>query len=483
MDKILLFSNKVWIAENTSNGNMVAKFCICDFDVNRNGVQLNRDTIENWMQSMVNQPLVGKIKKSAFGEEADFTGHNMKRVMVKDEDGNYTTSVEFDTDALGVFTSVDIETIDDKECIVGTAEIWSRYPRAVKLIRDRIEAGTLSTSWEISVNSARSENGVKIVDDGVFTALAMLGKSVLPAYESSRLLEVAEEDVDDELISAIEQDFKEISMDEPKKIIVDEEPSEIEETTETEEPVTNTEEPVEEQEDNGSGEPEEEPADEPEEETSALTQWDLFDRITRACREKLGSGWGYIAYWFPANDVVWYRDEEHASSELDYVFFVYTVNDDDTVSVDDGIPVKLSVSVAEVNDALAAKDDAIAQAATEISSLKQKLAELEPFVEAYEQAEAERKQAEANAKMDELRQYALRSGLISEADLETEEIQHMIAELDEAGIKQVIASRYMASLSEKPAPEVKETPVVTASLTEEEVKPVYTNAVLAYLAR
>lgn len=271
-------------------------------------------------------------------------------------------------------------------------------------------------------------------------------------------------------------------MDEPKKIIEDEEPSEIEETTETEEPVTNTEDPVEEQEDNGSDDPEEEPADEPEEETSALTQWDLFDRITRACREKLG-GWGYIAYWFPANDVVWYRDEEHAPSELDYVFFVYTVNDDDTVSVDDGIPVKLSVSVAEVNDALAAKDDAIAQAATEISSLKQKLAELEPFVEAYEQAEAERKQAEANAKMDELRRYALRSGLISEADLETEEIQHMIAELDEAGIKQVIASRYMASLSEKPAPEVKETPVVTASLTEEEVKPVYTNAVLAYLAR
>ena len=64
MEKVVLLSNRVWIAENASNGNLQAKIVICDFSTNLNGVRLNRDTVENWMHSIINQPLVGKIKKS-----------------------------------------------------------------------------------------------------------------------------------------------------------------------------------------------------------------------------------------------------------------------------------------------------------------------------------------------------------------------------------------------------------------------------------
>lgn len=513
MDRVVLFSNKVWIAENTSNGNMQAKFCICDFGVNKNGVQLDRSQIENWMQSMVNQPLVGKMKKSSFSDVVDFTGHNMKKSVMKNEQGEYETVVEFDTDALGTFTSVAIEEIDGVEYLVGTVEIWNRYPRAVKLIKDRIAAGTLSTSWEISVNSARTEDGVKVIEDGVFTALALLGRTTEPAYDSSRLLEVAEDEEDDELISAIKDDLKENAMKKNEKQDLDEvilsaedepgeptedDPVETDLETPDEEPAVETEQVEDEEDDvdhddgaDGDDEesvPAEEPgaSDEPDvpkkkrTELSALTVSDLGCRIAQACRAKLDCDWGYIAYWFPANDVVWYWSC-NAETELDYVFFVYSVLDDDTVVVDDGIPVKLTVSVAEMQDDLAKKAEAIAEAATEIAELKASLAALEPFKAAYEKAEADRLAAEKAEKQLHLKNYALSSGLITEKDFEEAAFKAMLENVDEAGIKQEIATRFMASKAEKHTAVPHGT--VTASLTSEETKPIKSNVVQAYLVR
>ena len=497
MDTVVLLSNRVWIAENASNGNMQAKFVICDFGTNKNGVRLNRDTIDQWMQSMVNQPLVGKIRKSALDGVTDFTGHNMKKSILRNSEGEYESVVEFDTDALGVFTSVAIEDVDGVECIVGTAEIWNRYPRAVNLIRERIESGALQTSWEITVNASRTEDGEKIIDDGVFTALACLGRKVEPAYDSSRLLEVAEAEMDDELTSAIVDDLKENAMDNENQVAIAEEeivPAAEDEVVEPDvdeagaepeavEPDTQDEQPevsAEEEPEASAEEPESEPEQpEAEPETSALTHWDLQWKIYEAIRNKIGDD-GYIQYWFPENSMVWYHATS-AETELDLLCFLYSVTEDDTVVVDDGIPVKLTVSIAEMQSELDKKDAAIAEAATEISELKQSLSALESFKEAFEKAEADRIEAEKAQKRADLKAYALRSGLISEADCETEEIAQMLDAIDENAIKQTIASRYMASREDKP---VKKTEgVMTASLTTEETKPVKTNAVLAYIAR
>ena len=486
MDKVILLSNQVWIAENASNGNMQAKFVICDFSKNKNGVRLNRDTIENWMLSMVNQPLVGKIKKDVISGIADFTGHNMKKSTIKNSDGEYETVVEFDTDAIGVFTDVDIEDVDGVECIVGTAEIWSRYPRVVNLIRERIESGTLQTSWEISVVSARSEDDEKIIDDGVFTALACLGKRVEPAYDTSRLLEVAEADTDDELTSAIVEDLEE-AMKKNEQVAPVEETivtSEEDETVETEELEVDPE-SVESDAEAGAEpdqveEPEEQEAPvESESKTSTLTVGDLSRRIYDAIREKLKS-WGYIIYWFPESHMVWWKCEE-APSELDLLSFVYEVMEDDTVVVDDGIPVKLTVSIAEAQNELAKKDEAIAAAATEIAELKKSLDALTSFKEAFEKAEAERIEAERVEQRANLKAYALKSGLISEKDCASKEIAQMIEDVDEAGIKQLIASRYMESLDAKSTQ--KHEGVMTSSLMAEESKPIKANAVMAYITR
>ena len=106
MEKITLYSNKVYLSEEESDpDSYTAKFIICDFTRNKNGVALNRKTIENWMSTLKNKPLVGKIKMRYDGEY-DFTGHNVKRVKKIDENGNEYNEIEFDTEAFGTFVDV-----------------------------------------------------------------------------------------------------------------------------------------------------------------------------------------------------------------------------------------------------------------------------------------------------------------------------------------------------------------------------------------
>lgn len=175
---------------------------------------MNRDTIESWMSTLVGNPLVGKLVVAPKGE-LDFSGHNMKVVTRKDDDGNEYKTAEFDTDAFGSFQSVGIEKIDDTDFIVASCKIWKRYPKACATILRRIESGTLNTSWEIDV--LKAHKGIvggrmaKIIDDGVFTAHCLLGANVEPAYKCSKLLEVAETDFGLELANAYIEDTKEIS--------------------------------------------------------------------------------------------------------------------------------------------------------------------------------------------------------------------------------------------------------------------------------
>ena len=59
---------------------LTAKLIICDFSTNKNDVKLNRNTAENWIHTLVSQPVVGKIAITDNGE-ADFTGHNLHPVI------------------------------------------------------------------------------------------------------------------------------------------------------------------------------------------------------------------------------------------------------------------------------------------------------------------------------------------------------------------------------------------------------------------
>lgn len=471
MSKEYFYSRNICCSEITEHpDHYLAKFVICDFSVNGNQVALNRDTIESWMSTLVGNPLVGKLVVAPKGE-LDFSGHNMKVVTRKDDDGNEYKTAEFDTDAFGSFQSVGIERIDDTDFIVASCKIWKRYPKACATILRRIESGTLNTSWEIDV--LKAHKGIvggrmaKIIDDGVFTAHCLLGANVEPAYKCSKLLEVAETDFGLELANAYIEDTKEISNTESNekeaknlKLNKDKETqteqienqAEIEQaeqtaTESTTEPTTPAEPDIQTSEEGGettpTTEPETgaEPAGEPESapETSSLTGHDLYEKLNEAV-VKFNSDM-YLAEVFPEDHTIWCKKFGRCMNDLDYIMFSYTV-DGNEVSLGEPQRITLTVSISDVNTKIAELNNTIASLNTELQSAKEEVASLAPYKDQAEKAEAERAAAELAQNKEDLRQYALSSKMITEAEVsEGGNYASLIENLDETGIKSVIAER------------------------------------------
>lgn len=494
MSKEYFYSRNICCSEITEHpDHYLAKFVICDFSVNGNQVALNRETIERWMSTLVGNPLVGKLVVAPKGE-LDFSGHNMKVVTRKDADGNEYKTAEFDTDAFGSFQSVGIEKIDDTDFIVASCKIWKRYPKACATILRRIESGTLNTSWEIDV--LKAHKGIvggrmaKIIDDGVFTAHCLLGANVEPAYKCSKLLEVAETDFGLELANAYIEDTKEISNIESNekeaknlKLNKDKETqtAQVENPTETDqaeqtatesttEPTTPAEPDVQTSEEGGETppptEPETstEPAGEPEPEstteTSSLTGRDLYMKLEDAV-SKISSDY-YMTDMFPEDHTIWCKKWGYMN-ELDYIMFPYTVEGDE-VSLGEPQNITLTVSVSQVNTKIDELNKTVASLNTELQSAKDEIAELTPYKEQAEKAAAEKAEAELAQKKENLRQYAISSKMITEAELTGEgEFASMIENLDEAGINGVIASRCVEAAKKAPAEKKIETSEVHKS--------------------
>ena len=479
MSKEYFYSRNICCSEITEHpDHYLAKFVICDFSVNGNQVALNRDTIESWMSTLVGNPLVGKLVVAPKGE-LDFSGHNMKVVTRKDDDGNEYKTAEFDTDAFGSFQSVGIEKIDDTDFIVASCKIWKRYPKACATILRRIESGTLNTSWEIDV--LKAHKGIvggrmaKIIDDGVFTAHCLLGANVEPAYKCSKLLEVAETDFGLELANAYIEDTKEISniesnekeaknlelnKDKETQTAQVENPTETEQaeqtTTEsTTEPTTPAEPDVQTSEEGGETppptEPETgtEPAAEPEPapETSSLTGRDLYMKLEDAV-SKISSDY-YMTDMFPEDHTIWCKKWGYMN-ELDYIMFPYTVEGNE-VSLGEPQKITLTVSISDVNTKIAELNNTIASLNTELQSAKEEVASLAPYKDQAEKAEEDKAAAELAQKKEDLRQYAISSKMITEAEVsEGGNYASLIENLDETSIKSVIAERCVEAAKKAP---------------------------------
>lgn len=469
MSKEYFYSRNICCSEVTEHpDHYLAKFVICDFSVNGNQVALNRDTIESWMSTLVGNPLVGKLVVAPKGE-LDFSGHNMKVVTRKDDDGNEYKTAEFDTDAFGSFQSVGIEKIDDTDFIVASCKIWKRYPKACATILRRIESGTLNTSWEIDV--LKAHKGIvggrmaKIIDDGVFTAHCLLGANVESAYKCSKLLEVAETDFGLELANAYIEDTKEISNiesneKEAKNLELNKdketqtaqvEPTEPEQaekaaTESTTKPTTPAEPVIQTSEEGGETPPPTEPETgtepagdpEPAPEISSLTGRDLYMKLEDAV-SKISSDY-YMTDMFPEDHTIWCK-KWGRMNELDYIMFPYTVEGDE-VSLGEPQNITLTVSISQVNTKIAELNGTIASLNTELQSAKEEVASLTPYKDQAEKAEAEKAAAELAQKKENLRQYALSSKMITEAEVsEGGNYASLIENLDETGIKSVIAER------------------------------------------
>ena len=443
MDIVKFDSNKVWLGSTEDRDALYAKFLICDFGTNLNSVRLNRNRIDEWLYTLVDQPLVGKIVMRADGTK-DFTGHNARIVKRTAEDGSEYEDVEFDTSAFGTFQDVAIEEIDGRECIVATAKVWRRFHDASTIIEKRCESGDLHTSWEVGVDEASMEiedgRPVKVIDRGHFIGHCLLGKNVLPAYPCSGLLDVAEVDEDQALLNAIVRETmvsEEIEdMPNPNEEIV------VEPVVEEVAPAVEEAEIVD--------TPAEEPA--PEVEQSALTHWDLQSAIARAARAKYET-WLYIAYWFPEEHVCWAKTDK-CENELAFVMFSYEVTADEEIIIGEPTPVTLTVSVSSLNDHIAELNNTIAELSANNTRLENEVAALDVFRKAHEEAE----HAQAVA---ELRQYVVDSGRFTEDEIDGE-LSSVIEELDRSRINAMISERVVDEMR-------KAKPVVTASMKTTEI--------------
>lgn len=489
MNKIYLPSGRAYLCSTAEADDhpdvLKAKFVVCDFSINRNGTRLNRDTIANWMGTLIGKPLVGKLSTPIIGE-TDFTGHNQKVVVKRDKDNKEYKTLEFDTQAFGVFTDVSIESIDEHDCIVASCDIWKRFPKACAVIQKRIENDTLNTSWEIDIITSHTESvntsSVHVIDDGIFTAHCLLGKNAVPAYECSRLLEVAETeeqaiDVNEELISAYTQDMSDsTNSNEEEKTILKKEKTDIASASATSQSDINADvaSPDASAEHNGTAssesdsderKPEANDTDENQHEEQAtdssgtesatsessthLTMLDLNNKVRKAVSQyfedrRIYDYW-HIEFNFPLEQTIWVADPQR-KSELDYLVFTYIVTDTGEVVLSPPQSAQLSVSIKDMNTKFDEMAAAIATANNQLNEKDKVIAELSPYKEQAEKAEADRKKAERAEKVKALRQYAIGSKLINEVEVsEGGAFVDMIENLDENGIKTVIAERYMAT--------------------------------------
>lgn len=410
-ETIKITSNyNVILSEDENSDTADVKFIICDFNPNANKVSLNRDKIENWIETLLIKPLVGKIV-TRFDGKRDFSGHNARVVVEKDKDGNEIKSIEFDTSAFGSFYEASIETIDDVEYIVAKAKVWKRFKEAYQVFKKRAKSKKgLKTSWEISVVESHQETidgeNIKVIDDGIFIGHALLGEFVTPAYKSSGVLEVAATQItDDEFANALSQDIMLIS----------------ESSQESENIVSN---------EGGIEMPKNK-----ENVLSALTDNDLYSKVRKAINSVDENKWFYISQLYPyeykAVAYTWDR-----TSEEDYVQFTYVVNSDETISITAQEDVKMvfvkkeeiDTQISELQDKLSSTEKEIAEAGKSITeltkekeTLESQIAELTPYKEKVEEMEVAEKERQLSEKTEELKSFALEDDLITSEELENDE--------------------------------------------------------------
>lgn len=401
---------------------------------NLNGALLPVDAAEEKAKTLVNQPVVAFYKKDAFGRD-DLGGHE----ATKDINGN----MHFGTENIGVNTAVEVKetTVEingqsvTTPCLYATRRVWTRNQNVVNAIKRLFEEKKLTSSWEVIVNSYTFQDGIKTLDDYTFVADALLGSQVTPAFSCAKTLSVASTEENELLIA--EALANDINLNKEDKHL---DGKNINPTV--------TESPA-----------------QPEPQTASLTERDLRKKVQKACQDKI-SKWCWIAYHFPLEKKIWVEYEERAS-ELDYYEFTYDVGEGEVITVSDPIEVKLTVSIAEINNALATKDTEISEkektistkdteistrdeslikANSRIKELEEEVVTLNPFKEAYEKAEKERIEAENAQKRVGLTELINKSKLFTKDELASEELASLVEKLDEAAIKNKIADRFMASL-------------------------------------
>ena len=487
------------------------------------------DVGEKYAKTIIGYPIVAKLKKNIFGEASDIGGHEVYEVKLK----NGRKQKRFGTIPIGSVLDAWVEEreLDDfdepKKCILCSTKLWSsRFPEYFKVIDKLWEKGGISSSWELTASKVEEKDGFKIYKVIEFIGNAILGSGHVPAVKQSGILEYAEfEDYETELANALEKDMYDMNMAEADldiktnkeenilakdsvKGILD---TPVEDTAEKNEKANSAVEDTaskddkkDEIEDKDQDDEQDKKKDKKEEaecktkkkketaevevenednsDVASLTDGDLINKISKACREKVNCSWGYISYWFPEDHTAWFKPCD-TESQLDYKLFTYEVVDDE-VTVSEPTDVKLTVSIPDVNSEIASRDEKIAtltaelelkneaviSAGEKIGKLNVEISELKPYKEKVEQAEQEKIEAEIAEEKKSLKENMLKGGLFTEEEIEQAEIAELIEARNKSAINGLIAERYIASFDKEVVENKnKSEEVATASLELDDV--------------
>lgn len=493
-ETICLSSKTIDIAENDLYLELTNRMCYFD-DKNLNNVLLPYKGVEEkaleCAKSLINMPVQAKYKKIA-GKD-DLGSHEMHI--------NPDGEVIFDTESIGTHVDVWIEEtevttvsgeVKKLPCLYAKKRIWKRNKNFINAIKRLYESESgLGSSWEIQTLEYTFKDGVKTLTDYVFLSDCLLGSTTTPAYNGTskaislsslteQELMVAEALSQDIISQGLDNNNQEkednilkkdenitLSADENVEEVTETEEVTVEESTETENSEDTSEEKGKDDDDNDDKDDDNEVEDNEDgeckkkkasasiesTETSSLTEYDLRVKITQACREKFRD-WCWVSFMFPEERVVWCTYD--GDSELDYLKFTYTVENDE-VSVSDPEKVTLTVSVKDINSTvseyektIAEKDDLIVKASSEITSLKSENTELSQYKEKFTQMEQEKVAAELAQKKEDLIASVIKSGQITREEIEaSEEFSGYVDNLDKKSLMAIVGERLSASVDNK----------------------------------
>lgn len=497
-ETICLSSKTIDIAENDLYLELTNRMCYFD-DKNLNNVLLPYKGVEEkaleCAKSLINMPVQAKYKKIA-GKD-DLGSHEMHI--------NPDGEVIFDTESIGTHVDVWIEEtevttvsgeVKKLPCLYAKKRIWKRNKNFINAIKRLYESESgLGSSWEIQTLEYTFKDGVKTLTDYVFLSDCLLGSTTTPAYNGTskaislsslteQELMVAEALSQDIISQGLDNNNQEkednilnkdenitLSADENVEEVTETEEVTVEESTETENSEYTSEEKDKDDDDNDDKDDDKDDDNEVEDnedgeckkkkasastestETSALTSYDLRRKLSEECRKKVDD-WCWVAYLFPEEKEVWC--EYDGDSELDYLKFTYTVENDE-VSVSDPEKVTLTVSVKDINSTvseyektIAEKDDLIVKASSEITSLKSENTELSQYKEKFTQMEQEKVAAELAQKKEDLIASVIKSGQITREEIEaSEEFSGYVDNLDKKSLMAIVGERLSASVDNK----------------------------------
>lgn len=489
-ENLVLESQLLEVASHSNYKEATFLISVLDEPDRKNRI-IPEDVGEKYAETLIGYPIVAKLKKNIFGQPSDFEGHEVYEIKAK----NGKKVKRFGTIPIGSVLNAWVEEREldgyeePKKCILCKTKLWSsRFPEYFKVLDKLWENGEVSSSWELTALKTEEKDGCTIFKVIEFIGNCILGTARTPCVPGAGILEYAEFDnCEDELAEALEKDLADLDIDKNEKEEIDlaektkKDPSvedtevkntpNVDETekenkdkkdtaecgTKKKKKTTTAE--IESEEPNiaeNSSEPENETEDETQ--TASLTQNDLLQRISRACRKSAHCNWGYVSYWFPEEKTVWFI-ADNRESELDYKLFTYEV-DNDEVTVSEPQDVKLTVSVTEVNSVIAEKDkkigdltaeleikeNAIIKAGETMNKLKVEISELKPYKEAADKAEQARVEAEIAEFKETLKNNMLKNNLFTEEEVASAEIAELIEARNETAIKSLIADRYIANL-------------------------------------